>query len=563
MISDPRQRVNPQPAGAGGARGRRGSSEAGRVVAAARRKQRGPAPQQQARAAARVQPSVGSAGGASNGGRPPSPAVRGGRTPGARAPTPAGCTPRGRGNSRPQSSRPKTPFDTGGIAAKDEEGLDDDWEKSRWVIPSTSRALEHQKRSVWRHGRAPFCGTSLDEMTEMGAGVSLYFRVLKYSAVVFLVVSVVLAPTAILSYAGQRLAPEDVDALGFSKVTLGNLGVLTECDVGAAVGANCTDVGNERIAILGQEFTLLEAGQIVSLSDWLACIVFLLFIAFVRQQIVLVETMTNENHTTLADYSVFVRGLPADATDDEIIDHFNELYQLSEDDVRPPPCPLCCKNRVRPAPHPPLNPVEDVSNTNDEAYLHSWIAEATVVRTDGDHLRRFQRLEKHAQRLRVARAKVLKYRHDTPLAISEDGRTAANELKMAKALRKLRHIEADIEFTRGLVRRKGLEEKMASSCHGAFIVFEQQMSVARCLHDYRNSHSKLWRIFQPKPLRFRGTHPLNVQRAPEASNVLWENLDAGTTSKMCRRGLTALLTTVLLIGSFLVILEAQQSRRVL
>lgn len=61
-------------------------------------------------------------------------------------------------------------------------------------------------------------------------------------------------------------------------------------------------------------------------------------------------------------------------------------------------------------------------------------------------------------------------------------------------------------------------------CVGAFVVFRHRESLRRCLADYAPSERWYRRLCQPLPLRFRRKHRLQVEKAAEPSNVLWENL---------------------------------------
>mgnify|MGYP003877177807 CR=1 FL=1 len=76
---------------------------------------------------------------------------------------------------------------------------------------------------------------------------------------------------------------------------------------------------------------------------------------------------------------------------------------------------------------------------------------------------------------------------------------------------------------------------------GAFVTFQHSESALRCRADYHYTFS---RVFQPPPLRFRGTHALQVRRAPPPTDVLWENIETTRCEKVARRFMTTFLLLV-------------------
>lgn len=76
--------------------------------------------------------------------------------------------------------------------------------------------------------------------------------------------------------------------------------------------------------------------------------------------------------------------------------------------------------------------------------------------------------------------------------------------------------------------------------------------------DYKHSDWWCCRCCQARPLRLQGKR-LKVKKAPEPSNIVWENLDTPAWSQTCRRLLTALLTVFLISFSFFIVYAAQVS----
>jgi hypothetical protein len=94
---------------------------------------------------------------------------------------------------------------------------------------------------------------------------------------------------------------------------------------------------------------------------------------------------------------------------------------------------------------------------------------------------------------------------------------------------------------------------MTISCtlqvEAAFVTFNCQESAARCIDDYADSDTWLGKLYQPKPLLFKGTHTLTVSQAPEPTDILWENVGV-TTSQRTRRivAVYALMVVILLLS---------------
>ena len=109
---------------------------------------------------------------------------------------------------------------------------------------------------------------------------------------------------------------------------------------------------------------------------------------------------------------------------------------------------------------------------------------------------------------------------------------------------------------------RGEAEKMKLSheeeCVTAFVIFNHEESLMRCLEDYFFSTSTFNRRFvQPTPLKFRGKFAIKVTPAPEPSNVIWENLETETSDKFKRRAIGGCITFFLLIICVAIIAIAQ------
>lgn len=94
----------------------------------------------------------------------------------------------------------------------------------------------------------------------------------------------------------------------------------------------------------------------------------------------------------------------------------------------------------------------------------------------------------------------------------DSGNPHANAAKYARAREALTKAEAERTIVERSIRRA-----TAGGCVGAYVAFNCEESLRRCLADYSGSES-VWSLrywLQPMPLRFRGKHRLTVTRAPE------------------------------------------------
>lgn len=189
-------------------------------------------------------------------------------------------------------------------------------------------------------------------------------------------------------------------------------------------------------------------------------------------------------------------------------------------------------------------PIVDASNTGEERYLNSWVAEVTLARANGAIMQRHLALKDMALRVRQARARVLKFAPNSAVADA-----AAH----AKALSELEKVQADV---------KKLHAKHStgykSDVVGAFVVFNNEESRTRCVADYVGS-DVLWSTHaccQPRPLRFKGKK-LTVTPAPDPSQIFWQNLELPFAQRAGRQCGLAAVMTVLLLTSFAIMVAAQ------
>lgn len=119
------------------------------------------------------------------------------------------------------------------------------------------------------------------------------------------------------------------------------------CARGTSANCNVTIV-----TVLGYELDSRHAAYVITASDLAYSLFFLFFIAWWRRSVGKTVDSIQRDTLTSVDYTVRVRGLPRDATEAEIVQHFSRLYQLSAPDWtdRGHCCGLFLRKRARPPP---------------------------------------------------------------------------------------------------------------------------------------------------------------------------------------------------------------------
>jgi len=175
----------------------------------------------------------------------------------------------------------------------------------------------------------------------------------------------------------------------------------------------------------------------------------------------------------------------------------------------------------------------------------------SIATANGSIIRRYQALTRMMQRMRTAKASVKKY---------SAGSAYADEKRRGAAMARLEGTEKELREMRGRYSRAFRDE-----CVGAFVIFQNETSLRRCLEDYAGSDSwtslgAYW--LQPPPLRFRGKHRLSVSKAPDPSQIIWQNLELTACQRFLRQtGVNALLLLLLAVSFlFIILAQAQQAR---
>jgi hypothetical protein len=192
-------------------------------------------------------------------------------------------------------------------------------------------------------GEAPLYRTTIEHMSQLGVGVSLHLRLIKYYFYFFFISALIAIPIFVLCYSGSRLNADEMDPLRMAAISVANIGnrdVLANYTVTPWPGSS-------------MRYSARDISAIIMVCDFAIVWLYLLFLLFLSGRIKSVTAEVDANVITASDYAVYVQGLPKDATEEEvriscslliryqssrlqfimqIRDHFNKLYNLREPD---------------------------------------------------------------------------------------------------------------------------------------------------------------------------------------------------------------------------------------
>lgn len=445
-----------------------------------------------------------------------------------------------------------------------DEHLGEDFEDTPWVPPRVDLARENRSKLAFRNGNAKLSKVKVIDAHDCGSGLPLYFIFVQSMCVAFFIMSILSIPAMLLTYHGSKMAITDRDPLGLYKLSLGNLGynAVDEEFYPCTTGGYGVTKNSTCIDFYGTQLTTEQAGVVITAFEFLQVIVFLMTLFFLRIKSDLIAKQSEAKDCVVSDYAIMVTGIPKDTTITQIITHFTNLYQLKETDWR---------NR------PPLANAEVVTNISNilspdaSIHMNTWIAEATIFRKYGMFIRSFREEEDLMTNLIRARAFMKMYKADTPHM------GGYNQEKYKKWEHKWGMYTAEIDrLTTHLIRRNastskgksgtvkesqskgkvmGLSDIVDADAVAAFVVFQYSESMARCVEDYQAYSRFPWSLCYPSRMKFRGTR-INVRKAPEPDEIIWENLEVPTRTKYWRRFRTTFVTLLFLIAGFMFIIQA-------
>ena len=224
---------------------------------------------------------------------------------------------------------------------------------------------------------------------------------------------------------------------------------------------------------------------IISCLDVFAVLCFLIMIAHLKRRQDAYVEENDDAVVSLPDYSVVVWGIPKDADEAELIAHFSQFGD---------------------------------------------VADCVVVRDLGK-----------VMGPRIRRAAQLNHLKNMKM------QAAAFEIKrQSRALRvQLKRIERHkkrVEKTNARIEKR-LTEGFDTVC--AFMTFDEPESRATCV----DAFNEQWSCCHKEELLYRGTHALRIKPAPEASDILWENVLRKNACVQLTRKLISFLVILVLCAA--------------
>lgn len=344
---------------------------------------------------------------------------------------------------------------------------------------------EGKQMSVWKSTQA--------DMDVFGPGIGLWFSQLKaFGRTFFWLTCIAVIPLAHYVYISNRSA---VDVEIETKTTLGM----------TAASKYAKAYGIDIRAIMA----------FLACLDVVTVIIFLSVTAVLSRRIRTFVVRVDEALLTLSDFSLQVTGLPNDATEEEVREHFEEF---------------------------------------------GAVADVVIVRAYGKVLRKRikrSRLFKKAELLK-AELSAIKHRLTKCQKSYEDDRTYKSKWEKFKDVRdKILDLKDWIDAR--------VHEPFDVVC--AFVTFEQESDKLTCLDEYAayfNCFRTERTMFRPRTDEKKGFmyDYLKVKQAIEASDILWENMtNVSWSSYLTRRVIVTAVVMSLLIGNVvLAVLTADWSK---
>ncbi|KAG7380986.1 hypothetical protein PHYBOEH_011229 [Phytophthora boehmeriae] len=251
---------------------------------------------------------------------------------------------------------------------------------------------------------------TMDDIGALGIGMQLYFMLTKYLSVVFLCMGIVALPEIMENTYGHGITSKTVDPLQLAYASIGNGGVNSDT---AANPRNCLPIGDIDCTWETVDTPMTSNPRtvtwIITLTDCLYTFLFLCFLLFYSYRAKRAIKAHKTKHFTPARYAVMVRGLPKDATEKEIMEHFNNLYDPTKDEeysklwfgfywgkrqkVKRSRSKKAVNNNIVSN----VDHLEGATTITKELYLSTWIAEVSVAHPTGGLLRTFLSMESLAR----------------------------------------------------------------------------------------------------------------------------------------------------------------------
>ena len=235
---------------------------------------------------------------------------------------------------------------------------------------------------------------------------------------------------------------------------------------------------------------------VISCLDVFAILCFLIMIAHLKRRQDAYVEENDDAVVSLPDYSVVVWGIPKDADEDSLIAHFSQFGDLAD-------CVV----------------VKDLGKVM------------------GPRIRRAAQLDVlKNMKIQAAAFEIKKQRRALKVQLKRIGRQKKR-----------------VEKTNARIEKK-LDEGFDTVC--AFMTFEEPEGRATCVDAYNEQ----WSCCHKQELLYRGKHKLSIKPAPEASDILWENvLRKNACAQLTRKFISFLVILVLCAAAVGVLVYAKDA----
>lgn len=446
-------------------------------------------------------------------------------------------------------------------APKVEEGenLGDDFQQTPWLPPSLDKAKFYKSQYIYHGGKAPLSSVNVCKSADLALGANLYFVFLRKMGIYMAISTIFALPSIFFAFFGSGVAPQDQDAMGLFRYSLGNIGYdptsPTYVEDATCYTASFSQYNQTCLHFGSTEIPTQYAGYIIMFTECIQVILFFLFLSSLKGVTESLEDTLSGSVCKVSDYSVMIRNLPNGTTPKELVDFLSNLYPLDKPDWRK---------------RPPVEGARPVQDSKFSDFPGSWVADCVVHKKIGRYIAAFRNQQHIMDSLYHNRALMKLYSQGTIFA------GGANEKKRAKAELAVNKSTSEFDqlmqkVLKGTMSAKSsqvvpYDEEKATTRAGdissinadvvaAFVCFEYCESMARFLEDHARYRRFPWFLCYPAALKFKG-RKLRVSVAPEPDEMVWENIEVSKLSKLFRQFRTTVFTFILVLVCFIVILQS-------
>jgi len=380
---------------------------------------------------------------------------------------------------------------------------------------------ENNKLVSWRKADRKKIGETTQSM-----GIQMYFDFLYGGATMFFVWGLLLLFTILACLADSGESDDKTGASGLALFSLATFGDSTEQEIRTPA--------ERTVELYGTSYTAADLTPIMSaLSAAGALLYFFYVLRFLHVKIARDVEALDADSVTPSDFTVIVEALP----------NFEQVPAASyELELKKHFCAVLAEEKFRRS----AEKVEGgggVPTPNDFEVVDAAAVDATVpgVSFARDYGGRLAGIAAEAK----LKEKIVEAKLDEDAKKLEKLQKQAEKLDAKKKKRKSKH-DGILEHDREIFR--------------AYVSFEKSQDQKLILDSYRMSSFFFGWLFQSKNLRFHGKR-IQVARAPEPSNIMWENQDCPAGERFRRRCVTKVLVLLLLVITTAGILWSQQKQK--